>query len=273
MTFFEKLQQASWLNRSRLSVGLDSDFAKLPAHLKNHPYPLFEFNRQIIEATADLVCAYKLNSAFYEALGHKGIYQLKLTFDYLNQNYPHLPTILDAKRADIGNTNLGYAQFAFEYLQADALTVNPYLGGEAIRPFLDYANKGIIVLCKTSNPGSGEIQDLLVGEQKLYQLIAQKVASEWNYNRNCLLVVGATYAQDLAFLRKTLPEMTFLIPGVGTQGGDLRATVLAAKNEQNTGFIINSSREVIFASSGFSFALDSRQKAQILRDQINSYLV
>ena len=124
-----------------------------------------------------------------------------------------------------------------------------------------------------SNPNSGEIQDLLVGEQKLYQLIAQKVASEWNYNRNCLLVVGATYAQDLAFLRKTLPEMTFLIPGIGAQGGDLRATVLAAKNEQNTGFIINSSREVIFASSGFSFALDSRQKAQTLRDQINSYLV
>jgi len=272
MTFLEKLAQASLTNRSLLSVGLDSDFSKLPVHLKHQPYPLFKFNRQIIDATSDLVCAYKLNSAFYEALGDAGIYQLKLTFDYLRQHYPQIPTILDAKRADIGNTNLGYAQFAFDYLGADSLTVNPYLGREAIQPFLDYTDKGIIVLCKTSNPGSGEIQNLLVGEQKLYQLIARKVALEWNQNQNCLLVVGATYPAELAELRQLLPNITFLIPGVGAQGGDLQATVLAAKNQHNAGFIVNSSREIIFASSGLDFALEARQKTQALRDQINSYL-
>ncbi len=272
MTFLEKLAQASLTNRSLLSVGLDADFHKLPTHLSKQSYPLFEFNRQIIDVTADLVCAYKLNSAFYEALGHDGIYQLKLTFDYLRQHYPQIPTILDAKRADIGNTNLGYVQFVFDYLGADSLTVNPYLGREAIQPFLDYTDKGIIVLCKTSNPGSGEFQNLQVNNRPLYQIIAQKVATEWNTNGNCLLVVGATYPKELVELRQLLPNITFLIPGVGAQGGDLQATILAAKNQHNVGFIVNSSREIIFASSGLDFALEARQKTQALRDQINSYL-
>ncbi len=272
MNFLQKLNRAIETNNSFLCVGLDPDYSKLPSHLKNLQYPLFEFNKQIIDSTHDLVCGYKPNSAFYEAWGHEGIYQLKLTFDYLHQKYPHIPTILDAKRADIGNTNLGYIQFAFEYLGVDSITLNPYLGKEAMQPFLSYKNRGLFFLCKSSNPGSGEFQDITIGERKLYQIIAQQVSQNWNQNNNCLLVVGATYPRELADIRQLLPNMTFLIPGVGSQGGDIQQTVNAAKNSDGKGFIINSSRNIIFASNEKDFAQAARQRAIEVRDSINSCL-
>ena len=173
-----------------------------PNHLKQKTNPQFEFNKMVIDSTRDLVCAYKPNSAFYEAIGEQGIRELKMTCDYLHENFPEIPLILDAKRGDIGNTNKGYIDFAFNYLLSDAITLQPYLGSEAIQPFLKLTDKGIIILCKTSNPGGAELQDLIVGNEKLYKIIAKKVAAEWNKNENCLLVVGATYPEELARNKK-----------------------------------------------------------------------
>jgi orotidine-5'-phosphate decarboxylase len=179
--------------------------------------------------------------------------------------------ILDAKRADIGNTNSGYVQFAFDCLGADALTLHPYLGQEAIQPFLDRKDKGSIILCRTSNPGSGEFQDLPIGGQPLYQHIAEQVVAKWNTNENCALVVGATYPEEMKEVRRIAPALPFLIPGIGVQGGEVEATVRAGVDKSGGGAIINSARGIIFASSGEDFAQAARSVAQQLRDEINSY--
>lgn len=273
MNFLDKLNKAIEKNNSLVCVGLDSDFDKLPQSVKdeNHEHPQFEFNKDIINATADLVCAYKPNTAFYEARGEKGIKELKLTCDYINNMYPHIPIILDAKRADIGNTNVGYMKFCYDYLNIDAVTLQPYLGSEALRPFLDNKEKGVIILCRTSNPGAGEFQDLKIGEEALYQIVAKRVANDWNSNNNCLLVVGATYPEELAEIRKRTGDMTFLVPGVGAQGGDVEATLKAGLNSEKRGLIINSSRGIIFASSEEDFDERAREETQKLRDQINQY--
>jgi orotidine-5'-phosphate decarboxylase len=266
-SFFEKLTVSVNKNDSLLCVGLDSDTSKLPAEQSQ-----FEFNKAIIDATHDLVCAYKPNTAFYEAEGVAGIEALKATCDYINQTYPEIPIILDAKRADIGNTNLGYVKFAYDYLGVDSITLHPYLGSEAIQPFLDRADKATIILCRTSNPGAGEIQDQLVDGKPLYELVARKVADEWNANNNCMLVVGATYPNELARIRSIVGEdMWLLVPGMGTQGGDVSQMVPAGINAEGTGIIVNSSREVIFAASDETFADAARQKATELRDTINTY--
>jgi orotidine-5'-phosphate decarboxylase len=271
MNFQQKLDQIIEKNNSLVCVGLDSDFDKLPESVKQKEYPQFEFNKAIIDATHDLICCYKPNSAFYEARGEKGIAELKMTFDYINEKYPEVTTIFDAKRADIGNTNNGYVGFTFEYLKADAITLHPFLGNEAIKPFLDRADKGCIILCRTSNPGAGELQDLQIGEQNLSQVIAQKVSEQWNTNGNCLLVVGATYPEELSELRQIAGDMTFLVPGIGAQGGDIEKTVKAGLNSKNAGLIISSSRGIIFASSGEDFALRAKEETQKLRDAINNY--
>lgn len=272
MDFINKLK-ASWdKNNSLLCVGLDPDIAKLPAHLGDSEAPYFTFNKAIIDATADLVCAYKPNSAFYEARGAAGIQELQLTCAYIQEKYPDIPIILDFKRGDIGNTNSHSASFAFEYLGADAVTVQPWQGGEAIQVFLDHKDKGIIVLDRTSNPGSGEFQDLDVNGRKLYLQVAQNVRDNWNKNGNCQLVVGATFPQEMVEIRELVgDDMIFLVPGMGAQGGAAGATVQAGLNSAGTGLVINSSRSIIFASQGEDFAEAARQKALGFREEINKY--
>jgi len=271
MKFQEKLDKIVKKNNSLVCVGLDSELTKIPEHLKKKKYPQFEFNKAIIDATHDLVCAYKPNCAFYEAQGEQGIKELKMTCDYLRKKYPDIIIILDAKRADIGNTNEGYAKFIFDYLGVDAVTIHPYLGSEAVKPFLAMVDKGLIILCRTSNPGAAEFQDLLSGGKPLYKIVAEKVAGVWNKNNNCLLVVGATYPKEMKEIRKIAGEMTFLVPGVGAQGGDVEATVKAGLNSKKAGMIINSSRAVIFASKGVAFGEKAREEAKKLKEEINKY--
>jgi len=261
MNFQEKLEKIIKKNNSLVCVGLDSDESRLRQDYGGQKQ--FSFNKSIIQATYDLVCSYKLNTAFYEAIGLKGIEELKKTCDYLRTEYPEIPIIIDAKRGDIGNTNNGYVQFVFTYLSGDAVTVHPYLGEEAIRPFLEEKDKGIIILCRTSNPGAAEFQDLPVNNKSLYKIVAENVAKKWNKNNNCLLVVGATYPDELKQVRKIVgEEMTLLIPGIGAQGGDLEATLKAGLNRKKSGLIINSSRGIIFAN-------DPRAETLNLKNQIN----
>lgn len=269
MTFQQKLDATVFKNNSFLCVGLDPDWERLPEVVKKEEYPQFSFNKAIVDATHNLVCAYKPNSAFYEYLGSEGVRQLKLTCDYIRETYPEIPIILDAKRADIGSTNRGYVSFAFDYLQVDAITLHPYLGAEAIQPFLDRKDKGCIILCRTSNPGAGEFQDLLVDGEELYKVVAKKVSSEWNTNGNCLLVVGATYPDELVEVRKIVGDITLLIPGIGAQGGDLQKSVEAGMNSEKRGVIISTSRAVIFASLNTDFAEVARKEAMKLRNKIN----
>lgn len=271
MGFLQKLDEAVAKNDSLLCVGLDPDFDKLPEHLKNSETPLLDFNNAIIDATAGLVCAFKPNSAFYEARGAAGIEELKRTCDYVKERYPEVPVILDFKRGDIGNTNDNYIKFAFDYLGVDAVTIQPYQGRTALQPFLDRKDKGIIVLCKMSNEGSGEFQDLETDGSKLYLQVAGNVAKDWNSNGNCLLVVGATYPEELAEVRSRVGDMTILVPGVGAQGGDIEATLKAGLNSAGRGLIINSSRAILYASGGDDFADAAHAAAAKTRDDINSY--
>jgi orotidine-5'-phosphate decarboxylase len=270
-TFFTKLMLRMENCGSLVCVGLDSDILKIPTFLKTKKFPQFEFNKTIINATSDLVSAYKPNTAFYESRGADGITELKMTCDYLHQTYPDIPIILDAKRADIGNTNYGYVTFAFDYLGVDAISLHPYLGREALQPFLDRKDKGCIILCRTSNPGAGEFQDLMINGEPLYQIIAKQVVGKWNQNNNCLLVVGATYPEELKNIRKIVGDMTLLVPGIGAQGGDLAATLKAGLNSQKAGLIINSSRGIIFASNGKDFADSARTETEKLLTSINGY--
>ncbi len=272
MTFAEKLKWAVEKNNSLLCVGLDPDFEKLPSNVKQSNEPLFEFNKAIIDAAADLACVFKPNSAFYEESGEKGIAQLKKTCDYIHEKYADIPIILDFKRGDIGNTNNYSAKFAFEYLNVDAVTIQPYLGREANEAYLSYADKGIIVLCRTSNPGAGEFQDLPVDGKKLYQVVAEHVVKEWNSSNNCALVIGSPYPEELSWARQTLGDnVLFLVPGVGAQGGSVEQTVKAGVNKDGKGIMINSSRQILFASNGSDFAEAARAQATQLRDEINKY--
>jgi orotidine-5'-phosphate decarboxylase len=269
MEFIKKLNQAVDANSSLLCVGLDPDLEKVPKLVKSLNNPLFEFNKAIIDATANLVCCFKLNSAFYEAEGANGVEQLKLTCDYIRKNTT-IPILLDFKRADIGNTNFAYAKFAFSYLQADAITLNPYLGGEALGPYFDYKDKGIIILIKTSNPGSAEFQNLKLNDKALYEIVAEKAAKEWNKNGNVMAMVGATYPKELARVRQIVGDMIILSPGIGAQGGDLKLAVQAGLNGDR-GLIINASRSSIYPSSGDDFAVVAGAAAIKLRNEINLY--
>ncbi len=260
--FLKKLKKAIRKNKTLLAVGLDSEWEKIKSLGWNSQ---FLFNKFIIEQTFQTVCSYKLNTAFYEAIGYQGIKWLKETCDYLKATYPYIPIIIDAKRGDIGHTNEAYASFIFDYLNADAVTVNPYLGEEGLMPFLKRKDKGIIVLCKTSNPGSSEFQDLelsikyqvdsskykvlsIKNKIKLYQYVAYQVAKKWNKNNNCLLVVGATYPKELKEIREIVgDDFWFLVPGVGAQGGDLKSVLKFGLNSKKEGLIINVSRSIIFA--------------------------
>ena len=274
-TFIAKLEHG-WKQDNFVCVGLDSAYEQLPAKVKSGSSiekAIFVFNRDIIDATHDLVCAYKPNAAFYEAQGIEGFQALIRTIQYIKEIYPYIPVILDAKRADIGTTNLGYVQAAFDIMGVDAITVHPYPGKEALAPFLARKEKGIIVLAKTSNPGAGEFQDLLIGnfQEPLYQVVARHVADTWNANGNCALVVGATYPADLKKVRDIIGDMPILIPGIGVQGGEIAATVIASKDSRGWGMIINSSRGIIFASQEDDFAEAARRATEELRTAINRF--
>ena len=282
---FRDLLAARWAAGKFVCVGLDSEEEKIPKCVKavntsdGERDRVIEFNATIVEATSDLVCAYKINLAFYVALGHEGLIALLRTMMHIRTSTPEVPVILDAKRADIGNTNLGYARQAFDYLEADAITVHPYLGAEALEPFLKQEDKGIFILCRTSNPGADEFQSLpimtdwsLDGQLPLYQYVAMKVAKDWNKRGNCGLVVGATCPNELAVVRQIADDLPILIPGIGAQGGDLKAAIKAGKNSCGQGMVINSSRGIIFASAGPDYAAAARQATLDLHQQIAACL-
>lgn len=269
MKFAEKLQNIVHTNNSLLCVGLDIDSEKMPTYLfETSKQPYLEFNKSIIDSTQDLVCAYKLNMAFYEVFGKKGIELLEKTIDSIPKD---VIIILDGKRNDIGNTAKKYAQSLFDVFHADAVTVNPYLGKDGVMPFLEYKDKCTFILCRTSNPSAKELQDLVVSNSPLYQKVAEKI-KEWNIHGTCGAVVGATYPQELQIVRKILgDEIPLLIPGVGKQGGDIEQTIKNGTNISGAGAIINSSREIIFAGSNEHFAEASRTKATALKNEINKY--
>ena len=266
--FIEQLRRAWQRSDSLACVGLDPEIERFPRHIAAEPSPIFQFNRAIIDATADLVCAYKPQFAHYAA--YEAEDQLERTIEYIHESHPGVPVILDAKRGDVGNTAERYAIEAFERYGADAVTVNPYLGGDALEPFLRHAHKGVVILCRTSNPGARDLQDCVIGPRKLYQVVAELAAQRWNSRGNCLLVVGATYPGDLAEVRALVGDMPLLVPGVGAQRGDVSQVVQNGQTAQGTGLIISSSRGILYASSGEDFAGAARAATQQLRGEINS---
>jgi orotidine-5'-phosphate decarboxylase len=266
-SFIEQLQRVWDGNDSLVCVGLDPEIERFPPHIAASPSPIFQFNKAIIDATADLVCAYKPQFAHYAA--YEAEDQLERTIDYIHRNYPGTPVILDSKRGDVGNTAERYAIEAFERYHADAVTVSPYLGGDSLEPFLKYEDKGVIILCRTSNPGAVDVQDLEVNGRRLFHIIADLAAGRWNSRGNCLLVVGATYPRELAEVREIVGNMPLLVPGVGAQGGDVAQVVQNGQTAAGAGLIISSSRGILYASSGENFASAAREATQRLRDQIN----
>ncbi len=263
MNFSDTVKAVSRKNGSLLCVGLDPDPDKFPDSLRGHSDAIFQFNRAIVDATADLVCAYKPQIAFYAAAGAER--QLQMSIDYIHETY-QIPVILDAKRGDIGSTAAMYAREVFERYGADAATINPYLGLDSMQPFLDYREKGILILCRTSNPGGAELQNLKFSTGRtLFEEVARRACSEWNHNDNVLLVVGATQPTELARIRAIVGKMTLLLPGVGAQGADLGAMMTSARGG---GVIVSSSRSILYAGSDDKFADSAREAAMALRDQL-----
>jgi len=264
MNFAERLARAQQTSGSLVCVGLDPDPAKLPEDLDG-AQPLYAFNRRIVDATADIAAAYKPQIAFYSALGAEA--ELVASIGYIRERAPAALVILDAKRGDIGNTAEAYAREAFDRYGADAVTVNPYMGEDSVRPFLARPDRAAILLCRTSNPGAEDFQDLLVDGLPLYRRVAQRAAAHWNTHGNLMLVVGATYPREMADLRKAHPEVPFLVPGIGAQGGDLDAILAAGLDAHGAGLLINSSRNIIYAGGGAAGAI--REAAADLRKAIN----
>ena len=266
--FIEQLQRAWDSNDSLVCVGLDPEIERFPEQVAEQPSPIFQFNKAIIDATADLACAYKPQFAHYAA--YEAEVQLERTIDYIHRTYPGIPVILDSKRGDVGNTAERYAIEAFERYHADAVTVSPYLGGDSMEPFLKYEDKGVIILCRTSNPGAGDLQDLEIGGRRLFHVVADLAARRWNTRGNCMLVVGATYPRELAEVREIVGNMPFLVPGVGAQGGDVAQAVHSGQTAAGAGLVVSSSRGILYASSGENFASAAREATGKLRDQINA---
>jgi orotidine-5'-phosphate decarboxylase len=266
LTFAERLARAQLASGGLLCVGLDPDPAKLPSDLgEAGGGPLLAFNRRIVDATADLAAAYKPQIAFYSALGAEN--ELVASIRYIRERAPAALVILDAKRNDIGNTAEAYAREAFDRYDADAVTVNPYMGEDSVRPFLARPDRGAVLLCRTSNPGAKDFQDLLIDGLPLYRRVAERAAGHWNEHRNLMLVVGATYPREMADLRLAHPGLPFLVPGIGAQGGDLEATLAAGLDARGAGLLINSARNIIYAGGGTSGAI--RAAAADLTTAIN----
>lgn len=264
--FYQSLEQSWRQKRSFVCVGLDPDLRKLPAVLQDADMPILQFNQAIIDATADHVCAYKPQIAYYAAVGAED--QLEQTIQYIKRHYPDIPVILDAKRNDIGATAQMYAIEAFDRYMADAVTVNPYMGGDTIHPFTEYADRGVVVLCRTSNPGSGDLQALSTDAGLLYETVARRAAQDWNKNNNVALVVGATYPEVLTEVREIVGDMPLLVPGIGAQGGDLQRVIQCGLNSNNEGLLINVSRSVIYASDGEDYAEAASAEVERLNQQI-----
>lgn len=309
---FKELLKAQWAKGKFVCVGLDSDEEKIPESIGKNLFSerILTFNKRIIDATADIAGMYKPNKAFYEALGPEGFGVLRQTIRYIHEVAPEIPVILDAKYGDIDNTNKGYVKSIFDFYGADAVTIHPYMGEKSLESFLNCKDKGIIVLCRTSNKGADEFQKRLteldseerklIGEQGLSDLVTQwgvksfvggasfetnrsmlplyllnafRVSRYWNKNDNCCLVVGATNpADELAKVRRIIGDMPILIPGIGAQGGDLENAIKAGKDYKGQGMIINSSRGIIFASSGEDFAGAARREAERLSEEIKKHL-
>ncbi len=271
MNFINKLSAAWTANNSLLCVGLDPDLAKLPAELRDLPDGITTFCTRIIDATADLACAFKPQIAYFAALGAEK--QLEDICRYVRENYPHIPLILDAKRGDIGATATQYAREAFERYGADAVTVNPYMGEDSLDPYLAWKDRGVIILCRTSNPGGSDLQFLNTDGEPLYQRVARLVAEKWNKNGQCALVVGATFPEELAQVRAIVGDMPLLVPGIGAQGGDIAATVGAGRTANGMGMMISSSRAIIYATpqDGEDWADAARRVAIETRDAINAH--
>jgi len=274
MSFMQSLKARWQQANSLVCVGLDPEPEKFPARFATDPDAVFNFCRDIVDATAQYACSFKPQIAHFAALGAEDA--LARLIAHIHAQHPAIPVILDSKRGDIGSTARHYATEAFDRYRADAVTANPYLGRDSLQPFLDRADRGVVVLCRTSNPGAGDLQDLLVQTENgiarpLYQHVAEKVARDWNGNGNCALVVGATWPAQLREVRAIVGEMALLVPGVGAQGGDVEAVVTHAKTADGSGLIVSSSRAVLYASSGDYFAEAAADAARSLRDEINRY--
>lgn len=269
MNFQQKLTKIIKKNNSLLCIGLDPEAEKLPKHLRSSKEKFFLFNKQIIDETANLVCAYKPNIAFYEACGIEGLTSLKKTIEYLKSNYPHIPIILDAKRADIGNTARMYAKALFEYWEADATTIYPYLGFDTVLPFLEYKDQCTILLIKTSNPDAKTFLDQEENKNPFYIRVAKEI-KKWNFD-NIGVFVGATYPKELSNIRKLFPHSPILTAGLGAQGGQTEKVVKAGIDKEGGNLICNSSREIIYAGNGKDFAKESAKVANKVRDIINKY--
>jgi orotidine-5'-phosphate decarboxylase len=273
LTFIEKLSAAWSARDSLLCVGLDPDLARFPPQLRGQPDAIFAFCKAIVDATADYACAFKPQIAYFSAARAED--QLEALCAYLRQAYPQIPLVLDAKRGDIGATAGQYAREAFERYGADAVTLSPYMGFDSVAPYLEWKERGAIVLCRTSNPGGSDLQFLTVDGKPLYQRVAQMVAEKWNTNGQCGLVVGATFPQELAQVRSIAGDMPLLVPGIGAQGGDIAATVAAGKTAKGTGMMINSSRAILYAvpdqAAGEDFAAAARRVARETRTAINRW--
>ena len=281
MTGFRDRLEARWDRGLFVSVGLDPVWGRLPADITApagspatpaaRAAGMARFCCAIVTATADLACAFKPNAAFFEAEGAAGLDALQTVMRHIRATAPDVPVIYDAKRGDIGSTNAGYVDHAFDQLGADAVTVHPYLGRESLEPFLARRDKGTVVLVRTSNPGGDEFQNLLVDGAPLYRAVARRVADHWNGDNNCAVVVGATYPRELAAVRAIVGDMPILIPGVGAQGGDVRMTVEAGRDGRGRGMVVNASRSIIYASRGGDFAEAARTETERLTRQIQSF--
>lgn len=263
-----KLDDRMQASHSLLCVGLDPEASRIPERFHAEAQPMFAFCREVIDATAPFACAFKPNTAFFEASGAQGWSELESVFAYLRGRHPELFLICDAKRADIGSTNGGYVSAIFDELGADAITLHPYLGAEAMEPFLQREEKACIVLCRTSNAGAGELQDLQAEGRPLWAHVAAHVNDQWNARGNCMLVVGATWPEEMRRVREIVPEMTFLVPGIGAQGGDIEATVRAGLRADGRGLVISSSRAILYAEDPANAARETRDAINAAREPV-----
>ena len=265
---FNALLEKSWKrSKSLVCVGLDTDLEKIPASFKKENNSIFAFNKAIIDSTVEQVCAYKINIAFYSAIAAE--LELEKTIAYIHKNYSDVVVILDSKRGDIGNTAEQYAKEAYSRYQADACTINPFMGTDSIEPFLKYKDKGAILLCRTSNAGGKDLQEFSSNSKPLYKHIAELAATKWNYNQNVSLVVGATYPKELKEVRTIVGnDIPLLVPGVGSQGGEISEVIANGKNAKGLGLVINVSRSVIYASSKDDFAIAAKNEVLRLNKEV-----
>ena len=271
LQLLSRIEKAWEKNNSMVCVGLDPSLEKLPEPIQKSEQPLFTFNKAIINATAPYACAYKPQFAYYAAAGAEE--ELKQTIEYIHKNYPDHLIILDSKRGDIGATAEMYAKESFERYGAHSVTVNPYMGEDTVAPFTQNETKGCFILCRTSNPAAQEIQDELCGEEKLYEKIARLASDQWNKNKNLGLVVGATAPEQMKKIQEIAPDLPFLVPGVGAQGGSVKDVVQSGLDKNRQGLLINSSRGIIYAGSGEDFAEKAGLAAKALHEEVQSFRI